>query len=178
MSFSFPDADKIILDILPQLLDDALNKDKTNRKVTIYRYNTPVEDVWQRDEGEGHYDPRTLKVDIKTGKYYYNRKYAYIIKGGDLYNALIQGRPKTFMRFFMTLENDDHMNGPVKVTYDGDMKSSYVNIHSKEDAEKFARGDAFTNSMRVINKRLGTTQKSEAHWAALDKLVDIVDRLH
>ena len=82
------------------------------------------------------------------------------------------------MRFFMTLENDDHMNGPVKVTYDGDKESSYVNIHSKEDAEKFARGDAFTNSMRVINAHLETSTGSEAHWAALDKLVDIVDRLH
>jgi hypothetical protein len=174
---AFEDANEIIENILPKMLDDHFNTDKQNRRVIIYKRNNPVGEA-QRWDGNGHYTANIVEVDYKTKMNRNTRNYACIVKDAAWFQTGIKYAPSFYMKYFMTLKNDDNMQGPVKVLYYGDKKSSEVELGTKEDAIKFAEGDAFTNSVRVINVMLGTTQKSEAHWAALDKLIDIIDQLH
>jgi hypothetical protein len=174
---AFEDANEIIEKILPKKLDDYFNKDKENRRVIIYERNNPVGEV-QRWNGNGHYTANVVEVDYKTKMNRNTRNFACIVKDAAWFKTGIRYAPSFYMKYFMTLENNDNMMGPVKVTYHGDKKSSDVKIVTKEDAIKFAEGDAYTNSVRVISAMLGISEGSEAHWAALDRLVDIVDRLH
>ena len=150
---------------------------KTNNHVIIYEIDRPI-DNWKPNNKafEAYEDSKDNKYMIRRFGFRFN-------------NTLSNTFPSLNMIFFLKVRHDLSLNKVLDVQYGDETTWESKALDTQAEVEKFVREDAYPKCKEFIEARLRTTYKlsppdpqkpttAGSHWAALDRLVDIVERLH